>query len=108
MKRYALIPLPQVKDLKNGETKSNLFKTIYGYDLTFDSALPQDWVDKLVAKIRGDYGLTKKFRENAYDVVVSQICWAYPKEGEGHILGLPLPVTREAHLVLYRHDTHNK
>ena len=107
MRQYNLIGLPHIKDLSNGETKSQLAKDIYG-DMTFDGALPQDWVNDLVKKIRADTTMqdVQDCPQLAYHYVVSQMVWGYPDEGENHIFGLPLAVTQEAHEILLKHDSY--
>jgi len=109
MRTFNLIPLPRLRDLKNRETKSELAKLIYG-DMTFDSALPQDWVDDLIKKVQADVTIkdVQKNPQLVWSYVVGQVIWAYPKDGEGHIFGVPLAVTKEAHKILKKYDVRYK
>ena len=62
--------------------KAEVVKMMYP-GLTFDTALPQLWLDNWTGK--------------EYGAVLFGTVWAYPK---GYLMGLPFPVTEEAnHLV---------
>jgi hypothetical protein len=92
--------LPKLFTLKHGETKGDLAKKIYGEDFTFDSALPQDWVDQKIAQIRADPTIRLPENCTEWDIIIGQLVWGYPKEGPGHIFGVPLAVTEEADAIL--------
>lgn len=57
--------------------------------VTFDTALPQPWVDWA--------------REKGVDVR-GHFVWGYPK-GEGNVFGRPLPLTEKAKLFLERNKS---
>ena len=78
------IDLPTAAEVRANQTcKQDLAKLVYP-DTTYDTALPQDWVN---AKVRQGF--------DPRPVVV----WGYPK---GSIFGLPLPLTVEAEAELKR------
>ena len=71
--------LPSVDEfLSTMETVGNLAKRLYP-DVTFDTAMPQYWVDTM----QRDYHFDPR----------GQVVWGYPN---GSIFGIPLPLTREA------------
>jgi hypothetical protein len=59
-------------------------------DLTFDNALPQGWLDHW------------QNNQIDYSTVLFGTVWAYP---EGHLFGLPFPVTQEAEELIKRRDS---
>jgi len=72
--------------LSNFDNKSRLAHMLYP-DLTFDSALPQLWLNHWDGR--------------EYRSVLTGTVWAYPKEEAN--FGLPFPVTEEAnHLIRSR------
>jgi hypothetical protein len=64
-------------------TKGEAFESRFpNYEGEVDFALPQEWVDKVVAISKIDYNR-----------IVSQFCWRYD---EGDIFGKPTPLTEDA------------
>jgi hypothetical protein len=55
---------------------------------TFDTALPQPWLDYFVSKVKD---------EGAYEKAVSNLVWAYDRSPVG---GLPYPLTLQGYEVL--------
>ena len=60
---------------------------LYAPELTFDTALPQDWLDHWTG--------------SDYDNVRMGTVWAYPK---GHLFGLPFPVSDKAWFLLSKRE----
>lgn len=69
--------LPRTNDLPNYITKGELAKQLYP-ELTYDTALPQGWVDAVTTSSFDPRGC---------------VVWGYPK---GSCLGAPYPLTVEA------------
>lgn len=76
--------LPRLADIPPGTTKYDLGKQLYP-DLTFDTALPQPWVDMMVTGYYFDPRLC--------------VVWGYPP---GNAFGNPYPLTQEAKAHLSR------
>lgn len=73
--------LPTLASLPAGTTKGDLIDLI-DPQVTFDTTLPQGWVDDVT-----DRGFDPR----------GQVVWAYP---QGTIFGLPMPLTEEARKAL--------
>lgn len=73
--------LPTLASLPAGTTKGDLIDLI-DPQVTFDTTLPQGWVDDVT-----DRGFDPR----------GQVVWAYP---QGTIFGLPMPLTEEAKTAL--------
>ena len=72
--------LPYADELRNWNmTKYEAGKVLYGSNSTFDTALPQGWVDELLLR-------------QGFDPVPC-VVWLYRK---GDALGCPAPLTYEA------------
>ncbi len=61
---------------------------VFPEDGVYDTALPQDWTDK-VRELMGP-----QVR------LIGHIVWHYPNVGSGHIGGLPYPVTEHGKAIL--------
>lgn len=73
--------LPTLASLPTWTTKGDLIARV-APQVTFDTALPQGWVDEVTSKGFDPRG---------------QVVWAYP---QGTIWGLPMPLTVEARTAL--------
>ena len=76
--------------LDNGECFTVSFAAELLYPgITFDTALPQEWVNNLL-----DHG----------DDIRGKVVFAYP---EGCVFGIPYPITTEGANILRRHGCNN-
>lgn len=77
--------LPTLASLPTWTTKGDLIARL-DPQVTFDTALPQDWVNLITARGFDPRG---------------QVVWAYP---HGYIYGMPMPLTEEARKALISLD----
>lgn len=73
--------LPTLSSLPSWTTKGDLIDLL-NPQVTFDTALPQDWVNHITKMGFDPRG---------------QVVWAYPR---GTLFGLPMPLTEEARTAL--------
>lgn len=74
--------LPTLSQLPAGTTKGDLINQV-DPQVAYDTALPQEWVDRVTRKGFDPRG---------------QVVWAYP---HGYICGMPMPLTEEARRTLH-------
>lgn len=79
--------LPTLASLPAGTTKGDLIDLL-NPQVTFDTALPQDWVNHITKMGFDPRG---------------QVVWSYPK---GTVFGLPMPLTQEARTALIGLNQH--
>jgi hypothetical protein len=76
-------------------------KTLAGQhtpDLTFDYALPQDWLDAETNKLRTYLLSHGKIADltDCYDRILGQTVWSYPVNS---CFGKPLPITEDGRFI---------
>ena len=79
--------LPTLSLMPTWTTKGDLIDLL-NPQVTFDTALPQDWVNHIISQGFDPRG---------------QVVWAYPK---GTVWGLPMPLTEEARSALIGLNQH--
>lgn len=67
---------------------------------SFDTALPQDWLDSFVEGIASKLKLDRPAKIKLYDKSLSSLVWAY----DGNPFGGPYPLTPDAVKLLELHD----
>jgi len=68
---------------------------------SFDTALPQDWIDDFVEGIASKLKLDRHDKAKLYDKALSSLVWAY----DGNPFGGPYPLTTDAVKLLEMHDS---
>jgi len=67
---------------------------------TYDTALPQPWLDSVVEKLRQYQEHAETPETSLYDQILSSFVWCY----DGSLLGYPRPLTTQAHTLLVKLD----
>lgn len=69
--------------------KDEIAKSLYP-GMTYDTAIPQEWLDKAA----------KLIPTIPYHDILFSIVWGYPEKGNGGIFGRPMPLTQEGEIVI--------
>ena len=82
---YKAYPLEKLKEMR--VSKRELVKMMLIEDITFDYALPQNWLDDFVDGAAMKIKFPRLSREEVYSLVLSTTVWVYPK---GSTFGHPI------------------